>query len=742
MHRKLALSVLIFVAGIVSSQQQEHLCSPHASPLMSNSFTHGDLRSLLSCLFHVQDLAFCHIYYGRACLAIGDIACAVKELGTAIGELESANVSPFEENGAILHAWRAAVMYEGIAQSYRPDRSLYMKAMLLVVTSQLENSSSELDPYSSMAIAVLLRECAIGLEWQYWDLLEALIIPAALYMSDPTHDQEMIELGLQVPPQWVAFFPLNPPSVRLALASSICNGYMKMIPEVYGDVAMSFDMVHLAHGVFDGSISTQTMHFDGDLWLHSTTRSAEQNHLPEGSAALFFDGNVNQKNNRHLQKPRLRIGYLFSVIADDNIGVTYHQVFKHHDPIQVEVYVFAIYIEHNSMFAERIRSSPAVSALIELSTNLIPRQYDSAQAALIISSFHLHVMLLADLQMNGAENAFIYAFRPLTIQVALYGFPGALGQPWSTHLATDRVASPPEFVGVTRTKRELSSAAAAFSEKLLLWPKGLSAYLINSMLNAEEPTLATRAELGLREDAFVLSAFHQYYKLSPMLLHVWCNILLRVPRSALWAYNWTEVPNAADRLGTLLASCGVNYNVQLVLAGSRKNIERLRLADIFLDSPAYNAHSTLVDVLWSDVPAVTLAMEHEAGRIAASAIEALGQPKPLYKDWSSTFKNISVNDCSTSDQGCYGNQASHAAVSWKEYEDKVIEISRRPQHKDKSVCHRNVPLFATGRWVSALENVMSMTADMEMHLGAAAMGHVIAHEILLPHMPCPDVSLR
>jgi len=46
------------------------------------------------------------------------------------------------------------------------------------------------------------------------------------------------------------------------------------------------------------------------------------------------------------------------------------------------------------------------------------------------------------------------------------------------------------------------------------------------------------------------------------------------------------------------------------------------LADLFLDTAPFNAHSTAVDALWAKVPLVTLPLDTMASRVAYSLLDA------------------------------------------------------------------------------------------------------------------------
>ncbi len=54
---------------------------------------------------------------------------------------------------------------------------------------------------------------------------------------------------------------------------------------------------------------------------------------------------------------------------------------------------------------------------------------------------------------------------------------------------------------------------------------------------------------------------------------------------------------------------------------------RHRLADLFLDTLPYNAHTTGSDALWAGLPLITCRGESFAGRVGASLLAAIGLPE-------------------------------------------------------------------------------------------------------------------
>ena len=58
-----------------------------------------------------------------------------------------------------------------------------------------------------------------------------------------------------------------------------------------------------------------------------------------------------------------------------------------------------------------------------------------------------------------------------------------------------------------------------------------------------------------------------------------------------------------------------------------EHLARHRLADLFLDTLPYNAHTTASDALWAGLPVLTCRGTTFAGRVAASLLRAIGLPE-------------------------------------------------------------------------------------------------------------------
>jgi protein O-GlcNAc transferase len=136
--------------------------------------------------------------------------------------------------------------------------------------------------------------------------------------------------------------------------------------------------------------------------------------------------------------------------------------------------------------------------------------------------------------------------------------------------------------------------------------------------------VTSRQQYGLPEDAIVYCNFNQLYKIDPETLVMWCNIVKRVPNGVLWllrfpAHGEVNILSTAASLGVAPGKI-IMSNV----AAKEEHVRRGQLADVCLDTPLCNGHTTGMDVLWAGTPMVTLAGETLASRVASSQLTCLG----------------------------------------------------------------------------------------------------------------------
>lgn len=139
--------------------------------------------------------------------------------------------------------------------------------------------------------------------------------------------------------------------------------------------------------------------------------------------------------------------------------------------------------------------------------------------------------------------------------------------------------------------------------------------------------LTMRSQYNLPEKVMVFCNFNQLYKIDPDTLANWVSILKQVPNSVLWLLRFpaTGEPNVIAMAGKLGLPPG--RIIFSPVAPKEEHVRRGRLADLCLDTPLCNGHTTGMDVLWAGTPVLTLPLETLASRVAGSQLHALGFPE-------------------------------------------------------------------------------------------------------------------
>ena len=195
--------------------------------------------------------------------------------------------------------------------------------------------------------------------------------------------------------------------------------------------------------------------------------------------------------------------------------------------------------------------------------------------------------------------------------------------------------------GVSTATAAAAAAALSISSAPATPPRALPPPSPPPALPTPTPT-PTRESMGLPpRPAVVFACANQLYKLDPATLRAWCRVLNAVPGSYLWLLRFppagvARVRAAAAEAGLLglqgqrgggAAAAAAAAEERIVftdVAPRDLHVARCSLADVFLDTPLVNAHTTACDVLWSGVPIVTLPLRRMASRVCASLVTAAG----------------------------------------------------------------------------------------------------------------------
>jgi len=385
--------------------------------------------------------------------------------------------------------------------------------------------------------------------------------------------------------------------------------------------------------------------------------------LQKQAAEIFireFIPFINESKFQPLSKSadqKIRIGYFSSDFNDHPVGIIMESLIRFHDRSCFEIYGY---------FLDKKSDNPLKARL--------KQQFDGSYDLSGLNDQDAHTLVVEHgldiaIDLNGhtaGARTGLFARKIAPLQINYLGYPGTLGANFYDYLIADRVAVPEVETNF-------------FTEKLAYMPA--SFFPADTSVHHEDfGSMPSRDSQGIPEEAFVFACFNNSYKIEPKIFSLWMKLLKQVDNSVLWLSMPSEL--AMQNLRESARKLGVEP-FRLIFASrapARKDhLSRLRLADLFLDTLYFNAHTTAADALWAGVPLLTQIGETFAGRVAASQLSALGMPELI------------VN-------------------TQEEYFAKALELATQPklleEIRTKQWSNRlTTPLFNTKQYVKDLEEL-------------------------------------
>jgi predicted O-linked N-acetylglucosamine transferase (SPINDLY family) len=354
---------------------------------------------------------------------------------------------------------------------------------------------------------------------------------------------------------------------------------------------------------------------------------------------------------------RIRIAYFSADLREHPVSMLTAELFETLDRSKFELNAFSF--GPDTQDTMRGRMERAFDRFIDVRTET------DQNIALLARSMEIDIAVDLGGFTRGARPR-ILAMRAAPLQVSYLGYSGTMGAEYIDYLIGDPTLIP-------------EGHRRHYNEKIIYMPHS---YLANDSKRSIADKVFTRGELGLPQTGFVFCCFNSSYKITPGAFNTWMRILKRVQNSVLWLSAGN--PGAASNLRREAVRRGVNAERLIFaepMASPSEHLSRHRVADLFIDTFPYNAHTTASDALWAGLPALTCLGEAFAGRVAASLLNAIRLPELI---------------CSTREH----------------YEELAVELACDPHRlaaiKQKLADQRlTTPLFDTRRFAKNLESAFT-----------------------------------
>ena len=299
-------------------------------------------------------------------------------------------------------------------------------------------------------------------------------------------------------------------------------------------------------------------------------------------------------------RQRIRLGYVSPDFRIHAVGLLVQDLFRLHDRSRFEVFAYSLAPDNGSDVRRKIVAGvDCYRDVTGLSDEAIARRIadDGIDILLDLAGY------------TDSARCGVFARRPAGIQVNYLGYAGSLGATYMDYAIVDPVICP-------------AGSDRYWTENLVRLPA------VFSPGGSEVPVdpVRPRRDLGLPDAGFVFCSFTNAYKIDPSIFDTWMRILDRVPGACLWLAQ--HHPDVSFNLRREAQARGIDPG-RLIFAAQEPlsvYLARYQVADVFLDTRWFNAHTTAMDALRGGVPVLTVPGATMASRLAASTLRALDLP--------------------------------------------------------------------------------------------------------------------
>jgi predicted O-linked N-acetylglucosamine transferase (SPINDLY family) len=211
----------------------------------------------------------------------------------------------------------------------------------------------------------------------------------------------------------------------------------------------------------------------------------------------------------------------------------------------------------------------------------------------------------------------IFGDRCAPIQVSYLGYPGTMSTEYIDYLFADEVLIPED-------KQKY------YSEKIVYLP---NSYQANSSKRVVSMASISRDDFGLPKSGFIFCCFNNSYKITPLTFSSWMRILQQVDGSVLWLLENDKNTSKNLKIEAKKLNIDSNRLIFTEVMPIEEHLNRIQLADLFLDTLPCNAHTTASDSLRMGVPVLTCIGNSFSSRVSASLLNAVNLPELITKNY-------------------------------------------------------------------------------------------------------------
>ncbi len=331
----------------------------------------------------------------------------------------------------------------------------------------------------------------------------------------------------------------------------------------------------------------------------------------------FYSQPAFSKITRTLQKKKIKIGYYSADFREHPVAMLLVELFERHDKEKFDTYAFSFGVDDQSLLRSRIVNA--------FDTFVDAQRMTDGQITDLSRKYEIDIAI--DLSGYTADNRLgIFARRAAPIQISYLGYPGTTGTNFIDYILADKIIIP-------------SDTQNFYSEKVFYLPHS---FITDDSGRIPSDKSYCRRDFGIPDNVFIYCCFNNAYKFNPQTISSWLKILSLANDSVLWVSDNNQA--FKNNLINYFIKNGIDSR-RIIFAPRIKSVEdhlaRLSLADLFLDTHIYNAHTTAIDALKANLPILTLAGKSFPSRVAASLLNTVNLPE-LITHTQSEYESLAI----------------------------------------------------------------------------------------------------
>ena len=318
---------------------------------------------------------------------------------------------------------------------------------------------------------------------------------------------------------------------------------------------------------------------------------------------------------KNLSHKKIPIAYFSADFHDHPVSHLLCRVLELHNREDFEVHAFSYGIEKKDYMRNRIINS------VDFFHDV--KNLNDEKILNEVKKFNIQIAIDLTGYTNDARTE-LFSKRLAPIQINYLGFPSTMGTNFIDYIIADKIVIDEKF-------REF------YSEKIINMPHSFMPTDNTRKISSKR---INKRQFGLPDSSFVFCCFNNNYKIDPTVFSIWIRLLKNIKNSVLWLRKTNEW--ATKNLQNEVQKHGVDAK-RLIFAEKvdmEVHLARHRLADLFLDTFNYNAHTTACEALWSGLPVITKVGKQFSARVGASLLDSIGLPELITHNSNDYEKKI------------------------------------------------------------------------------------------------------